>query len=285
MIEAQAALDLYLMDMRRREDQDAQNPRHASSCEKLGNIIYFKLDLLSKAPGASLAASRQTSQPHRSSENVFTISWKDLRNQLTTRGSMTDYFSHPFIHARTSLHWGRLIDSIDFSAALGSARTSNANADDISDQGSEQDTDLNSSSSDDVESGSCEDELAIGDRCDTLIESGLGRLGFDLIALTPGVQHLATSSAISGVLPSSSGNDTASICSLQTYSLGPRLTKSNSAFLTCLSDRRFLKLEKLRLCGLTTPDSAMWSLSNRERMPQLKEVQWDLSSAEHDFIK
>lgn len=269
VMEVQAALDLYLVDMRRVEDaagypverwQEASGPSRRR--EPLGPVIeYRKLVVLDINDPQRLEALRSAQQ------HALFLSRTELRTHISRRGSLADHFDHPFIFARSSL--GHLAFGEGRQADMGVALAGHVDA-------------LYS----EVEiEASRRNERTFADRLKQPLSSpaeartttieGILDQAQRLLSYTPHLRHLYLSGYLQRIICGVKRPEIP-LHSLKSLCLGPYSGFAPDCLAPTLQGLDLLDLEELRISGCVL---ANLKASTIAALPRLKRVDWDMAYA------
>lgn len=256
---AQAAVELYLLEMRRLEDKSGyevedwegeEGALHGPQPVK-GEMVYY----------GSLRVLHWDSSPHPNygsgtgPQNLlkyyWNVSWAAVEKHLARRGGMSDYFDHPLIFARSGMHLldfaddGRALISDAFIARARALYDDNSvRADELPDEADDPNT----------------------------IECVLA-LARSLLALMPRVQHLYLSGALQ-LLVCGKKRKELPLPSLRTLCLGPLTPYRDDSLAPTLHSKDLAQVERLRLSGCLVAEQKAEAIV---ALPSLTEVSWDLS--------
>lgn len=279
VLELQAALDLYLMEMRRLEDaagllvpSSDGKPFGKVGPEEKGPCVEYPPLVLSIATSAktSLPAARSDGQ-----SSPFVITRRELLAHLARPRSLTDEFDHPLIFARSG------IDVLKFSldghavgdSSLLSQMSSFCYGDASDGPGTLSSYALSQAAIQGRNPSTLPPDLInpldiAGHNTSTV--GGLVALARSVLALTPGVENLFLTGFLQAAL---CGSEAPALVSLRWLCLGPLSIHSDESLPPTPGLGRLANLEHLKLMGC--------GLSERKRelfasLPRLKSVEWNV---------
>lgn len=100
VLEVQAAMDLYLIEMRRLED-DAARPKQSNDCKKCQQESSLQSGPCISYP--SLQVLPNVACPPFGGKKTFVVTHKDILDHLARRGALLDSFESPLLLARSGL--------------------------------------------------------------------------------------------------------------------------------------------------------------------------------------
>lgn len=251
VMEIQAVLDLYLMEMRRLEDNALP---HVTSSEGEGSKTETPqpAKTLPVYPSLHLHATSTSSPGCDVSDQAFALMYPAIIDHLARRGATTDNFNHPLLLARSGV---KILD-IDDAGLLKASSEVLEQAGMLYEGGI---------FADHLDSSGPFSAAKYG----TSTAAGNLALARHLFALTPSIQELYISNFFQQLL---CGTTLPQLPSLRMLSIGPLTLAHGDSIAPSVEDGSFSNLERLRINGYHFAGRKAAAILG---LAQLKKVDWE----------
>lgn len=258
-LELQAALELYCLDMYRRDELEKQR----TGAESLTSLktTYPRLAIRS-------GSSASTAGEEEADEETFVVTRHQLYQRMTRRGAPTDNFNHPLLFARSGLKW--LAEDDTGYEHEGQAPRGEIDQDEDIARAFAWPPAASNPEAIQAHPGDFSNpiDLAIPG---TLTVGGNVSLARLVLALTPEVSRLS----MTGFLECALLNACPPLRALRSVMLGPQPNGWDLSY-----QRQFNALrgvEKLRICGRVPSPSEIKELVEGESFGKLRKLQWSMT--------